>query len=266
MTSNSDALLTTLESPPKGLLLLADDDPVVQDAVAKLLERQGYRCLLASNAASATQILQAEDLDALISDIDMPGNSDLQFIASIPAIKPGLPVFLLTGQPEFATAVKSVRLAVVAYLVKPLDMSELLAPLSESVLRYRRAKAVAASRARAELWARELSSLEEDLRHPATANRASSNFLTRSIQNMAVQLGELARSMSAMSDMDARSSDVEKAELISAMRQTIAVLEHTRKNFKSKELGELRRLLSDLVLEKTGEKPASPPRAVLEGP
>lgn len=241
-------------SPTKGLLLLADDDPDVQCVVGKVLTRQGYQCLLAADAASARSLLQDQDVDALISDIDMPGNESLQFIEAIPGIKPGLPVFLLTGRPAFETAVKSVRLAVAAYLTKPLDLNELLPLLDEHISSYRRARVVVSTRKRAEEWVRELSNLEANLRQPATAQRAGADFLTLSIQNIALQLSELARSLAIMSNPDDASRDLEKAELISAMRQTIIVLEHTRKNFKSKELGELRKQLSNLVSEKTGQR------------
>ena len=63
-------------------------------------------------------------------------------------------------------------------------------------------------------------------------------------------------------------SAVEQAELLSAVNKTVSVLEHTRRHFKSKELGELRRELEALLRQKGVESavspetlPGSPPRS-----
>lgn len=221
--------------------------------VQKLLTRCGFVCLLASDAESALAILRNEDVDAVISDIHMPGNDSLEFIESIPKIRPGLPVFLLTGEPSFDTAVRSVRLSVAAYLTKPLVLKDLLPALAENIVRYRRARAVSHSRERAQKWAADLAVLETELSKPSAGNRAGADYLALTMQNIAIQLSELAKSMVSVGDLDSTSQQMEKAELVNAMRQTIVVLESTRKNFKSKELGELRRQLSTILKDHTGE-------------
>ncbi|MCI0692942.1 response regulator [candidate division KSB1 bacterium] len=58
--------------------------------------------------------------DLLIADIKMPGNDELEFIEEPPAIAEGLPVILVTGYPSLNTAIKSTRLHVAGYMMKPL--------------------------------------------------------------------------------------------------------------------------------------------------
>lgn len=236
--------------PARGRILLADDDEPFRDGLSKLLCRLGFDCIVAPDAPSAADILREKEVDALISDIHMPGNAGLELIESVPLIRRGLPIILLTGKPAFETAAKSVRLSVAAYLVKPPDIRELTAILDENIARFRSLKAVSASRERIDQWSRELEQLEEILRRPSTEKKHNAGYLRLTLHNMAVQLVELAQAATA-SQMEEVSDDLDRFELIAALKQTIAVLENTRKSFKSKELGELRRQLSELLAERT---------------
>lgn len=233
--------------PGRGRVLLADDDEPFRTGFSKLLQRLGFACLVAGDAAAALAILREKEIDALVSDIHMPGNVGLELIEAVPQIRRGLPIILLTGRPEFQTAAKSVRLSVAAYLVKPPAIEELTALLDENIARFHRLQLVSANRARIETWARELAALEENLRRPAAEQpQLSGDYLRLTLHNMALQLAELART-TAEAQLSSAGDDLERAKLLQALRQTIDVLESTRKNFKSKELGELRRRLASLV-------------------
>jgi DNA-binding response OmpR family regulator len=235
--------------PGRGRILLADDDEPFRTGVSKLLQRLGFACLAAPDTSTALSILREKEIDALVSDIHMPGNDGLELIEAVPQIRRGLPVILLTGQPEVQTAVKSVRLSVAAYLVKPPAIEELTALLDENIARFHRLQAVSANRARIEAWARELAALEEDLRRPSHEPQGQQgHYLRLTLNNMALQLADLART-TAETTLSGAGEDPGRAKLLQAVRQTIEVLESTRKNFKSKELGELRRRLATLLGE-----------------
>jgi YesN/AraC family two-component response regulator len=233
----------------KSCVLLADDDEMFREGLCKLLRRHGYDCLVAADGAEARAMLRENQVDALIADIHMPGNAGLELVQDVPQISRGLPIILLTGQPAFETAARSVRLAVAAYLVKPPDIEELLALLKANIARYRRLQTVISSREQVERWARELSILEEALRQPSPDTRRSTDYLRVTLRHMALQLADLARSTSVATDLDHSASRLEKLQLINALRETIAVLEKTRHHFKSKELGELRKRLRALLPE-----------------
>ena len=119
----------------RGLILFADDERIVRDGLGGLLERQGFHCLGAATAEEAAEMLRATEFDVMISDIHMPGNAGLELIATVPQIDAGLPVILLTGRPTVATAARSVRLAVAAYLTKPPDTVELCQILDDVIAR-----------------------------------------------------------------------------------------------------------------------------------
>ncbi len=243
--------------PSKGTLLVADDDAMFREALCRLLRRQGYVCLTAADSSAALAMLREHEVDALISDIDMPGNMRLELVQTIPQVRRGLPIILLTGQPAFETAAQSVRLSVAAYLVKPPDLGELLAVLEENLARYRSLRTVVSSRERLEGWLRELAVLEEGLRQPSPNIRRTSDYLRLTLSNLAVQLAELARAASPAAPMEKAADEMEKTALVGALQEAVAVLQRTRKSFKSKELGELRKRL-EAQLEQTTAVPPSP--------
>ena len=73
------------------------------------------------------QSLAERRFDALVADIQMPGNRDLELVQWAILNAPGMPVILITGNPTVDSAVASLRLPVAAYLVKPVDYERLRA-------------------------------------------------------------------------------------------------------------------------------------------
>jgi len=107
-------------------ILIADDEESFLYSTADILRREGYDCSCASDARAATEMLRKESYDLLIADIKMQGNADLEFIKALPQIAEGMPVILVTGYPSLNSAIESIQLPVVAYLVKPFELNELL--------------------------------------------------------------------------------------------------------------------------------------------
>jgi DNA-binding NarL/FixJ family response regulator len=78
-------------------------------------------------------MLRKESYDLLIADIKMQGNSDLEFIKALPQIAGEMPVILVTGYPSLNSAIESIQLPVVAYLVKPFELNELLVRVKDVI-------------------------------------------------------------------------------------------------------------------------------------
>jgi CheY-like chemotaxis protein len=82
-------------------LLLVDDDDIVRDVTAEVMEATGFIVLRAASAAAAISLLDANaDVDILVSDLSMPDMDGVQLIHEAQRRRPGLPAILLTG---FAT-------------------------------------------------------------------------------------------------------------------------------------------------------------------
>ncbi len=242
-----------------GLVLFADDEKFFRESHASLLRRHGFECVSAADSAETLSLLHSREFDALVADIHMPGNAKLELVGEVARIVPGLPVVLLTGRPAVETAARSVRMSVTAYLTKPVDLNELLSVLNESILNYRRLRSVRRSRGLLQSWSEELGPIESALqtRNGIDPADATQDFLRVSLHNLMRQLADLDRSIAAWSRFDSTAADLRKLDLIAAIRRAIEVLEKSRQNFKSKELGELRRQLQFLI--STTQAPPSGP-------
>ena len=119
-----------------GRILIADDEEIFLNSMADLLRREGYECGCAPDAIVAAELLRSNDYDLLIADIKMEGNFELEFIQDLPQIAAGMPVILVTGYPSMKSAIQSVQLPVVAYLVKPFEFKELLEQVEKSIKNY----------------------------------------------------------------------------------------------------------------------------------
>ena len=114
-------------------LLLADDEETFRNSVAVLLRREGYVCDVASSADEAIEKLSENAYDLLITDLRMPGNTDLELLKASASSNAVLPVIVVTAYPSVPTAIEAVRCAVVDYLVKPFDFDQLVRAVRQAL-------------------------------------------------------------------------------------------------------------------------------------
>jgi YesN/AraC family two-component response regulator len=233
----------------KGKILIADDDEAFRTATKVFLRRQGFDCESAKDGSSAIELLRNTQFDLLISDINMPGNVSLELIEKLPEIAAALPVILLTGHPSVQSAARSVRLQIVAYLVKPCDANELLSLAEQAIANYRAFRAVSSNRLKLETWARDLRQIEEVIQKtPASASNATTEaYLNLTLSNILSLLLDLKRFTEALAYQPRQKELLGQVTLHRALMETIEVLEKTKQSFKSKELGELRRKLESIL-------------------
>jgi len=236
-----------------GRILFADDDEQFRLGLGKRLRKVGFECDFAGTASEAIEQLKSSPYDALLSDINMPGNAGLEMIEKIPAVINGLPIILLTGNPTVATASRSVRLRVAAYLTKPPDFEELCGLLHSAVADRRSLQILKGSRQRLQDWDQEIEHIQKLLQQaPAVDSKsAMQSYLRLNLRNLVVGLVELEHLLIHDGKRLGTDEAVQKQELVNAVRKTIGVLEKTRDHFKSKELGELRKELESLVASRT---------------
>jgi signal transduction histidine kinase len=79
-------------------VMVVDDDDLVRESVAEQLEAEGFAALAAASGVEALALLASgEVVDALVSDLSMPGMNGLVTIEKVREMRPRLPCFLLTG-------------------------------------------------------------------------------------------------------------------------------------------------------------------------
>jgi DNA-binding response OmpR family regulator len=241
----------------QGRILLADDEPTFLNSTADLLRREGYECDTVSSGDAALARVEANPYDLLITDLEMPGNSDLGLIRQIAASRGGLPVLVITGVPSVRSAMACVELPVAAYLLKPVVFSDLLPRVETAVNRFRSWQAMQQAEQRLAEWRNDFDHLT---RTPGETNGIDV-FLSLTLRNVMGSLTDLQQLGRALSGKPVDQHPCQLlncprgAQLNEAVRETIRVLEETKHAFKSKALGELRHKL-ELMLELDGNRSA----------
>jgi DNA-binding NtrC family response regulator len=78
-------------------ILVVDDDSLMRDAISSILKSKGFLVTGSPNGDDALAKLRDDEFELVLSDIAMPGMSGLVLLDKIKALKPDLPVLMMTG-------------------------------------------------------------------------------------------------------------------------------------------------------------------------
>ncbi len=106
-------------------ILIADDDESLRRVIEYNLSNKGYRVLLANNGNEALNIFKSEDVDIVITDIQMEKVDGLELLEEIKRLKSNALVIMITAHGSIETAVKAMKLGAYDYITKPFDRDEL---------------------------------------------------------------------------------------------------------------------------------------------
>ena len=188
--------------------------------------------------------------DLLITDLEMPGNADLQLVRDVGERSGGLPVIILTGYPSVRSAVASIELPVAAYLTKPVSFPLLLEKVQKAVTRFRSYQVMQGTEDRLRRMRQEIG----DTRSVAQDGNAVDVFLALTLRNVMGSLTDLQQLSRALNNAPTAQTPCQLLncprglQLQQAVKDTVDVLEETKGAFKSKTLADLRHRL-ELLLE-----------------
>jgi EAL domain-containing protein (putative c-di-GMP-specific phosphodiesterase class I) len=111
---------------PAHAVLVVDDDEALRDYYCKCLRQAGYQVEAAADGGQAVEVLATRTLQAIVSDINMPVYTGLEFLRAVRERDLDIPVILVTGQPDVETAAEAVEYGAFRYLQKPVEPSLLL--------------------------------------------------------------------------------------------------------------------------------------------
>ena len=106
-------------------ILIADDDESLKRVIEYNLSNKGYRVLLANNGNEALNIFKSEDVDIVITDIQMEKVDGLELLEEIKRLKSNALVIMITAHGSIETAVKAMKLGAYDYITKPFNRDEL---------------------------------------------------------------------------------------------------------------------------------------------
>ena len=108
-------------------LLLVDDEADFRRATSTALGRRGFTVFEAANGEEALQAIARERPDVVVLDLKMPGMGGIETLKRLRQTDERLPVIILTGHGDFDAAIAGIKLSVVDFLQKPVDIDQLAA-------------------------------------------------------------------------------------------------------------------------------------------
>jgi len=116
------------------LILTIDDDALVRNAYARILEQGGFRVIQADDGASGMAHFREHRPDAVLLDLRMPGLDGLEVLAALVARAPETPVVISSGTEQIADVVQALRRGAWDYVTKPIEDPVLLRRAMERAL------------------------------------------------------------------------------------------------------------------------------------
>lgn len=221
-------------------ILIVEDDTEFALTLERTLAREGYQCQRQENVDEAKEAVSAVAFDLVLADVRLPGGSGLEVASYVGEQCPGTPVIVITGSPSMDSAIKSINLSVAAYLVKPFETSELLEAIAEQIGARDRYLELERSERKLREQIAALRDLEEHAEEGEPGDRKADRLATLLDRSKA-----LLQAVPSPPRTEWQSQRL--ARMDAALRETVRVLESTRRQFKSKELARLRRELERLL-------------------
>jgi DNA-binding NtrC family response regulator len=130
---------SSMQSKPPGeenmskSVLIVDDERVLRESMASLLEDEGYEALQAENGRVAHEILLDRAIDVVLSDIRMPEMDGMDLLSHLRQLAPQTPVIMMTAYGTVENAVSAIQTGAWDYLLKPVQFDDLLLKIKRAI-------------------------------------------------------------------------------------------------------------------------------------
>lgn len=118
-------------------ILLAEDDALLADGLARALAHSGYSVEVAPDGKAADRWLQGEEFDLAILDLGLPGLEGSDVLQRLRSRRQKTPVLILSARPAMEERVRLLDLGADDYVVKPVALAELEARVRALIRRGR---------------------------------------------------------------------------------------------------------------------------------
>ncbi len=114
-------------------LLFIEDDEIQRKELSTFLKRRVEKIYVAENGEEGLDKYKALKPDIIITDLRMPKMDGLEFVKKIREKNRLIPIIIITAMNDKETILKSVDIGITNYIVKPVNTTELISVLEESV-------------------------------------------------------------------------------------------------------------------------------------
>jgi len=114
-------------------VLLVDDEKEFVTTLSERLHLRGVQSRTAFDGQEALRLIEEDPPQVVVLDMMMPGMGGLEVLQRIRQRHPDIPVILLTGHSSTQDGMKGMRLGAFDYLVKPLNIGELIEKIRKAM-------------------------------------------------------------------------------------------------------------------------------------
>ena len=107
-------------------ILVVEDDQELNRTVCAYLRQRGFNAKGCPDARAAYDAMYESMFDLIISDIMMPGEDGFEFAENIRSMNQEIPILFMTARDDLAAKQRGYRLGIDDYMVKPIDLDELV--------------------------------------------------------------------------------------------------------------------------------------------
>ena len=110
----------------KARILIVDDEEYICSILARLMEKEGFKALVAHDGNTALKMIRTEMPEVLLLDVRMPGMDGMEVLNKAKELDPDLPVIMITAHADIHGAVEALRTGAHDYLAKPFEHHEVI--------------------------------------------------------------------------------------------------------------------------------------------
>jgi DNA-binding NtrC family response regulator len=113
-------------------VMLVDDEGEFLDTLVKRLKKRNLNAMGVRSGEEALTTLKNNPVDVVVLDVKMPGMDGIETLKQIKKISPLVEVIMLTGHANMEVAIEGMELGAFDYLMKPMEIDELLYKLQDA--------------------------------------------------------------------------------------------------------------------------------------
>ncbi|HEX2480934.1 MAG TPA: response regulator [Methylomirabilota bacterium] len=106
----------------RSTILVVDDEEAIRDLMVSALATKTRDVLTAGSGGEALEIVKRADVDLVLLDLAMPGMNGVDTFREIHALRPVLPVMIVTAYPDSDLMVKALEIGPFSMISKPVDL------------------------------------------------------------------------------------------------------------------------------------------------
>ncbi|OYD17077.1 hypothetical protein CH333_01965 [candidate division WOR-3 bacterium JGI_Cruoil_03_44_89] len=118
-------------------LLVIDDDPALRETLSDIFQEKGYIVDIASTGREAIDKARQTRFNVALIDIMLPDMEGIELLPPLKEMHSDMAVIMITAYASVETAVRALNEGAFAYIIKPLNMDEVLATIREALVKHR---------------------------------------------------------------------------------------------------------------------------------